>query len=186
MIYYISLMTSSNKCHFKIPKTNGISHIWWRILHVPWTQMSLIMSHVNHTRNSLVSTLMEIRQIKATLNDVYGIFIMQRLEWQAYGGYLVNYFQRAFLFMILSTPRVTCANDIFYIFSGNPITLGMRGPGYLGLTRSISWLLMPWLLASPGYQQPWYRLCKISKSWSYTRKDFNYLWHVNVEEWHKM
>ena len=41
-------------------------------------------------------------------------------------------------------------------------------------------------LASPGHQQPWYWLCKIGKSWSYTRKDFNYLWHVSVEEWHKM
>ena len=66
------------------------------------------------------------------------------------------------------------------------LTLNVRGPSYLGLTRSISWLLMPWLLASPGHQQPWYLLCKIGKSWSYTRKDFNYLWHVSVEEWHKM
>ena len=65
------------------------------------------------------------------------------------------------------------------------LTLSMRGPSYLGLTRSISWLLMPWLLGSPGHQQPWYRLCEIGKSWSYTRKDFNYLWHISVEEWHK-
>ena len=42
---------------------------------------------------------------------------------------------------------------------------------------------MPWLLASPGHQQPWYWLCKIGKSWSYTKKDFNSLWHVSVEEW---
>ena len=27
------------------------------------------------------------------------------------------------------------------------LTLNVRGPSYLGLTRSISWLLMPWLLA---------------------------------------
>ena len=33
-------------------------------------------------------------------------------------------------------------------------TLNVRGPSYLGLTRSISWLLMPWLLTSPGHQQP--------------------------------
>ena len=66
------------------------------------------------------------------------------------------------------------------------LILSVRGPSYLGLTRSISWSLMPWLLASPGHQQPWYWLCKISKSWSYTRKDFNYLRHVSVEEWHKM
>ena len=34
------------------------------------------------------------------------------------------------------------------------LTLNVRGPSYLGLTRSISWLLMPWLLTSPGHQQP--------------------------------
>ena len=30
----------------------------------------------------------------------------------------------------------------------------MPGPNYFSLTRSISWLLMPWLLTSPGHQQP--------------------------------
>ena len=39
------------------------------------------------------------------------------------------------------------------------ITLNLHGPSYLDLIRSISWLLMPWLLTSPGYQQPWYWLC---------------------------
>ena len=66
------------------------------------------------------------------------------------------------------------------------LTRTMWGLSYLSLTRRISCLLMPWLLALPGHQQPWYWLCKISKSWSYTGKDFNYLWHVSVEEWHKM
>ena len=36
------------------------------------------------------------------------------------------------------------------------LTLNVRGPSNLGLIRSISWLLMPWLLTSPGHQQPWY------------------------------
>ena len=31
------------------------------------------------------------------------------------------------------------------------LTLNVRGPSYLSLTRSISWLLMPWLLMSPGH-----------------------------------
>ena len=62
----------------------------------------------------------------------------------------------------------------------------VRGPSYLGLTRSISWLLMPWLLTLPGYQQPWYWLCRIGRFLSYLRKDFNYLCHINVEKWHKM
>ena len=65
-------------------------------------------------------------------------------------------------------------------------TLNVRGPSCLGLTWSISWLLMTWLLASPGHQQPWYWLCRIGRSLSYLSKDFNYLCHANVEEWHKM
>ena len=67
------------------------------------------------------------------------------------------------------------------INSGDGLTLNVRGPSYLGVTRSISWLLMPWLLTSPGHQQPWYWLCRICKSWSYLTKDFKYLCYVNVE-----
>ena len=47
-----------------------------------------------------------------------------------------------------------------------PLTLNVRGPSHFGLTRSISWLLMPWLLTSPGHQQPWYWLFQICRSWS--------------------
>ena len=68
------------------------------------------------------------------------------------------------------------------------LSLNVRGPSYLGLTRSISWLLMPWLLTSPGHQQPWYWHCRICKSWSYLREDLNYMYlrRINVEKWHKM
>ena len=48
---------------------------------------------------------------------------------------------------------------------------------YLGLTRSISWLLMPWLLTSPRHQQPWYWIYRICRSFSYLRKDSKYLCH---------
>ena len=59
------------------------------------------------------------------------------------------------------------------------VTLDVRGPSYHRLTRSISWLLMNWLLASPGHQQPRYWLCKLGRSWSYMRKDFNHLsWEI--------
>ena len=66
------------------------------------------------------------------------------------------------------------------------INLNMRGPSYLGLTKSISWLLMPRLLASPGHQQPWYWLCRIDRPLPYLRKDFNYPCHISLEEWDKM
>ena len=63
------------------------------------------------------------------------------------------------------------------------LTLNVRGPS---LTRSISWMLMPWLLTSPGHQQPWYWLCRIGRFLSYLRKDFNYLCRINVEKWHNI
>ena len=66
------------------------------------------------------------------------------------------------------------------------LTLNVRGPSYLGLTRSISCLLMSWLLTSPGHQQPWYWLCRIGRFLSYVRKDFSYLRPINVVKWHKM
>ena len=44
------------------------------------------------------------------------------------------------------------------------LTLDMRGPSYLGLTRSISWFLVTWLLGSPGHQQPWYWSRKLDSS----------------------
>ena len=66
------------------------------------------------------------------------------------------------------------------------LTLNVREPSLVGLTRSISWLLMPWLLASPGHQQPWYCLCRIGRSLAYSMRNFNYLCLISVEEWHKM
>ena len=62
------------------------------------------------------------------------------------------------------------------------IDINVRRPSNRGLFRSIPWLLMPWLLASPGHQQPWYWLCEIGKSWSFAWKDYNYLCHVCVQE----
>ena len=63
------------------------------------------------------------------------------------------------------------------------ISFLMLGHSYLGLTRSVSWLLMPWLLMSPGNQQQWYWLCELDRSLSYMGKDFDSLCHVRVEEW---
>ena len=68
-----------------------------------------------------------------------------------------------------------------FFFGLNVLTLNVQGPSYLGLTRSISWLLMPWLLTSPGHQQPWYWLWRICRSWPYLRKDFKNLCHINAE-----
>ena len=66
------------------------------------------------------------------------------------------------------------------------LTLKVWGQSYPSLTWSISWLLMSWLLVSPGHQQPWYWPCKLDRPLSSIRKDFYYLCHASVEEWQKL
>ena len=81
-------------------------------------------------------------------------------------------------------PPCTCHNAIKWRQSQCFISRWQfGGNGGISLIRSISWLLMPWLLASPGHQQPRYWLCKIGKSLSYTRRDSKYLCHLRVVEW---
>ena len=50
------------------------------------------------------------------------------------------------------------------------------------IIRSIPWLLMTWLLASPVHQQPWHWLCRMNGSLSSTRKYFKSLCHIIVEK----
>ena len=58
-------------------------------------------------------------------------------------------------------------------------TLLVLKPEYTVRIGSIPWLLMPWLLVSPGHQQPSYWLCRINKSSSSIRKDFNNLQYLD-------
>ena len=52
---------------------------------------------------------------------------------------------------------------------------------YFGRTKSIPWLLMPWRRK----EQPWYWLCKMGRSFTSKRKNFNNLLHLIVEKWLK-
>ena len=51
------------------------------------------------------------------------------------------------------------------------LILDMQGSNYYDLTCSVLWLLMPWVLVSPCHSHPWYWLCKIGRSLSYTKKE---------------
>ena len=68
-------------------------------------------------------------------------------------------------------------NNSVYIFGDQSIMMMFTSNPH---SMSISWLLIPWLLASPGHQQPWYWLCKTNRPLFSMRKDFNC--HFYVEE----
>ena len=64
------------------------------------------------------------------------------------------------------------------------VTLLMLRPEYSGQTRLTTlWLLIPWLLASPGHQQPWYWLCAVWKALSSFGVNFRNMQRFDVEEW---
>ena len=57
------------------------------------------------------------------------------------------------------------------------ILLGPR-PEYSRRIKAIKWLMMPWLIASPDYQETWYCLCRINGTLWYTRQGVNHLRHL--------
>ena len=72
----------------------------------------------------------------------------------------------------LSEPMmVSLLTHIYASLSLNELTFLVLRPRYSGRTRSILWLLMPWLLASPGHQQPRYWRWRIKGSLNSPRKN---------------
>ena len=78
-----------------------------------------------------------------------------------FGPFLKLVYLSIGLWSFITSHSVLCMCVLCGRRWGNVLTLNVRGPSYLCLIRSISWLLMPWLLTSPGYQQPWYWLLHI-------------------------
>ena len=70
-------------------------------------------------------------------------------------------------------------NHVFTNIMGQHGKVWIRSP-------TLYWRHIGIQYASPEHQQPWYWLCRMGRSLSYLRKDFNYLCYVSVEEWHKM
>ena len=88
--------------------------------------------------------------------------------WHHGGDYMVDILQPAFSNTV---PK-------YYVFGFGCrwitlLTLNERGPSYFSLTSSISWLLMSWLLSSPGHHQPWWWLYRIGMSLAYWARILN-------------
>ena len=99
---------------------------------------------------------------------------MNSILWNCWSYLLIKWQINDKLLFCVNTVELSNA------MQSNLLTLNVWGSSYLGLSRSISWLLMPWLLTSPTHQQPWYWLHRICRSLSYLRKNFKYLCHISM------
>ena len=82
------------------------------------------------------------------------------LVYTSYG--LVSRFSTHFIAWAIQWFFCGCHRDslflkfkYFFVNVQGLLAFNERGPSYLGLTRLLSWLLVSWLLASPGHRQPW-------------------------------
>ena len=69
------------------------------------------------------------------------------------------------------------------LYMAQYFNLSVVETGIIREMKSLPWLLMLRLLASPSHQQLWYWLCMVSESLSFMRTGFNYMSHLNVDEW---
>ena len=180
-VFHVKL--SSSECH-KI--SHMISEHWFRLWLGAVRQQAITRTNVDLDLCCYMASIGHNELINCVLVMPYGIIDLGQ-HWHKW---CVAWWHQAITWKNVDlSSKVFCG--IIHLTANSQdvlmnLTFNVGGPSYLSLIRSISWLLMPWHLASPGHQQPWYWLCKIGKSWTYTRKDFNYLWHVSMEEQHKV
>ena len=85
----------------------------------------------------------------------------------------------------LGFNALSCSN-ICQIWMWSLTLVVLRLEYYSKRTKSIPWLLMPWLLALPGHEQPWLWNCKINRSLLTMSKYWNHLHRLTIQKWQKM
>ena len=161
------------------------------ILHCTWSNIHLAWSSILLTLNTLRPRQNDRHFVDHTFKRIFlyenvGIWIKISLKFVHKGP--INNIPAFVQIMAWRWPGDKPLSEqmvgslLMHICVTWPQWVNMQGPSYPSLTRSISWLLMPWILASPRHQHPWHWLCKIGKFLSYTRKDFNCLCTLIVEE----
>ena len=142
-------------------------HLWHQKLYrafrfgTLWPISCSYPRHSQLTRHSLMLANGRIRQSLTALVS-YGrrdtCHIAKNVVWLTYSG----------------LPDTGVCMLIYFAFFCHPACALSRlvwGQSYHCLTRAILLLLMPWLLASPGHQHPWYWLNRICRSLSSVRKN---------------
>ena len=68
-----------------------------------------------------------------------------------------------------------------YLLWASELTHLVLRPEYSMKIRTISWILVTWSIVSPGHQQLWYGLCKLTPSLSFTNRQMATIYAVSQE-----
>ena len=89
----------------------------------------------------------------------------------------ISHGMKKFIFTFHAIPLLWLGTGIWNPSSSKTKT-------YLYSTESISWLLMSWLLASPGHQQPWYwflpRTLRVNFTWGHSPYYWLSKWRCHI------
>ena len=180
-------------CHENVFHISGLFHHWWfplsqkasnielcflfcwsepavaQLLVCPviWDVMTLMWRHCNHPRTCSVDSPHKQPVMRICIS--WKSIIMTQLHARM----KLNMISCPVVINLRLTSQGTLGN--WQRKNWGCLTSQMPWLVYFKSTRSKPWLLMPWLLASPGHQEPWCWLCSINRSLSSMRKDFNYL-----------
>ena len=180
-------------CHENVFHISGLFHHWWiplsqkasnielcflfcwsepavaQLLVCPviWDVMTLMWCHCNHPSTCFVDSPHKQPVMWICISSKFIIMT------QLHARMKLNMISCPVVINLRLTSQGTLGN--WQRKNWGCLTSQMPRLGYFKSTRSKPWLLMPWLLVSPGHQEPWCWLCGINRSLSSVRKDFNYL-----------
>ena len=158
------------------------------------SDLSKVIGHHHSSLSSYRSIIWSIPKIHVSKKVTLIISALRKIDWLLFPPCNILIHCLPWITIPFAKYQLQFITTTYIIYDVNAAGLwkicttsfNVRGLSYPGITKSIPWLLMPWLLTSPGHQQPWYWLCRIGIFLSYLRKDFNYLRRINVEKLQKI
>ena len=134
---------------------NKITNIWWFTINVPYLFFIAIPDNI---------FLLEIWIIRI----LYVSIILNTTDEKCSYCCLAFVLRVQYKISIIFHVEYDSRGGISYCF----LPFSCWGRNILGKLQIIPWLLLPWLLSSPGHQQPWYWIYVTNRSFSSTRKNF--------------
>ena len=165
-IHWIQVLSREWRCSWSSADRRWSNYIWV-------SNNIVAYKGASYNRDFMVVSICQHQAITQTSHKSLSIrSLRNKLQW--------NYQKYQSATISLEPDQPLFMKNLFIEFSLT-VMLPTWRPKFPLFTRSIPWLLMTWLLALPGHQQPWLWMCRMNAYLSSSLKDFNQLCHLLAE-----